>query len=33
MTEKNTSIDFESLNSVIQDLTNIIRPLGRWFGN
>lgn len=27
------SYDFESLNSAIQDLANIIRPLGRWFGN
>lgn len=32
-TDKLNSIDFESLNSAIQDLANIIRPLGRWFGN
>lgn len=31
--DKLNSIDFDSLNSAIQDLSNIIRPLGRWFGN
>ena len=31
--DKLNSIDFNSLNSAIQDLSNIIRPLGRWFGN
>ena len=30
--EKLNSIDFETLNDAITDLSNIIRPLGRWFG-
>lgn len=31
--EKLNSIDFDSLNSAIQDLSNIIRPLGKLFGS
>lgn len=31
--EKLNSIDFESLNSAISDLSDIVRPLGRLFGN
>lgn len=31
--EKLNSIDFEALNSAINDLAGIVRPLGRLFGN
>ena len=31
--DKLNSIDFDALNSAITDLSNIVRPLGRLFGN
>lgn len=31
--DKLNAIDFEALNSAITDLSNIVRPLGRLFGN
>lgn len=32
-TDKLNAIDIESLNSAIRDLANIVRPLGKLFGN